>query len=106
MVGTAAAEIPIHGIVDIGVAWTRVRREQNDSRQDLSRLTIATLGNLLFEPSLLHRVPPIRRKALDGCDMFAGRSAQGRLARPNSIAFEDDRASAALANPASVLRAC
>src|SRR5262249_47821188 len=54
LVGTAAADVAVHGGIDLGVGGVRRFCQQRRRRHDLSRLTVTALRNLLGGPSLLY----------------------------------------------------
>src|SRR5713226_9991394 len=53
LVGAAAADIPRHRGVDVGVSGVRLLRQERCSRHDLARLAVAALDDLEIEPRLV-----------------------------------------------------
>src|SRR5271165_5532253 len=52
-IGPATADVAGHRVVDIGVRWMRVARQQRRSGHDLARLAVAALHDFVVEPGLL-----------------------------------------------------
>ena len=84
LIGSAAAQVAVHGFVDIGVGGIRSLGEQRRRGHDLTGLAVAALRHVLFDPGPLHRMAPsVGGKAFDGGDGFArhgSRSASRRSA--------------------------
>src|SRR5258708_16023042 len=61
LIRTAAADISLHGNIDIGIGGLGFAFEQGNSPHDLPRLAVAALRHLLFYPGFLHgfRLPAI-----------------------------------------------
>ena len=70
-VRAAATEISRQGIVDVGVSWRRIRREQRGGRHHLAGLTVAALRHPLLEPGPHDRMPSIASESLDCGDALA-----------------------------------
>lgn len=51
-VGSTAAEIPVHGLIDVLIGGVRVLGEQRDGRHNLTGLAIAALRDIHFDPRL------------------------------------------------------
>src|ERR1700687_6059383 len=68
LVGSAAADVAAHEVIDIGVGRVGLLGEQRDGGHDLSGLAIAALRDVFFDPGLLHRVAPVGGEAFDGGD--------------------------------------
>ena len=60
-IGTAAAQVAGHRLVDLGVARVGVGVQQGDGLHDLARLAVAALGDLFFDPGRLYGVERFRR---------------------------------------------
>src|SRR5256714_10099251 len=77
-VGAAAADIPRHRRVDVGVGRVRLRPQQRGSGHDLARLAVAALHDLHVQPGLL-RPLAARRLAhrLDGGEALARHGRYG-----------------------------
>ena len=53
VIGAAAADVAVHGEVDVAVRRLRHLGEEGDRRHDLARLAVAALGNLERDPGRL-----------------------------------------------------
>src|SRR5258708_26175343 len=53
LVGTATADVSGHHVVDIGIAWLRIRFQKCARGRDLPRLAVAALGYFSSEPRFL-----------------------------------------------------
>ena len=53
-IGSAAAEISGHGVINIGIGWIWVDREERSRAHHLPWLAVTALRNLHLEPSSLH----------------------------------------------------
>ena len=105
-IGAAATEMPIHGLHDGGVARRRVGPEQRHGSHDHAGRTVTALHRVVIEERLLHAIElPVRAETLDGLDAMTGERGGARRARANRFAIDEDRARAALALAAAVLRA-
>jgi hypothetical protein len=100
-VSTATANIASHSGVNVFVAGVFVFAEQCSSAHELTRLAIATLGNLVFDPSFLQRVGTSSAQAFDGADFLASSSADLGLARTDSFAVDMHGTCAAQASTAT-----
>src|SRR5215470_17880447 len=68
-VGAAAADVPTHRLLDIGIRRFRRLLEQGDRAHDLSALTIPALHDVLVNPCLLYCATyAVVFEALDGDD--------------------------------------
>src|SRR5258706_7879365 len=65
-IGSAAADVPRHRLVDIGVGGSRYRSEQRGGGHDLAGLAVAALDDLEIEPRLLDFLAD--RGGADGLD--------------------------------------
>lgn len=65
VVGTAAAEIPIHIGIDLIIGRFRILRQQGYSRHDLATLAVTALGHLFLHPGFLDGMEQLR-----GADAF------------------------------------
>ena len=100
--GATAANIG-ERLVDVGVGRFRRVLEQIGDRHDHAGLTVAALRHVMLDPSLLHfRQLAILREAFDRGDLFAAGGAGQDLARARRDAVDVNRASAALADTATV----
>src|SRR5690606_24030876 len=59
-----------HLRVDILIGGVRIAFEEGNRRHDLTRLAIATLWHIEFEPGLLDRMRPVLRNPLDRHDLL------------------------------------
>src|SRR5436190_18610728 len=53
LIGAAAADVAAHGFIDVGISGTRFLCQKRCRRHDLSRLAVAALRNIDFDPCLL-----------------------------------------------------
>src|SRR5262245_18406299 len=56
LIGPAAADISAHEVVDVGIGGIWLLGKKGGRGHDLPALTIATLWNVKFNPSLLDRM--------------------------------------------------
>src|SRR5262245_20118644 len=82
-IGSAAAQITAHGLIDVRIGGICLAREQRGGRHNLPRLAVAALRYIDFDPSPLHRMTHIRRKTFDRGDVLAG-NARNRCAARSS----------------------
>ena len=85
-VGPAAADVAGHGVIDLGVGGLGGLGEQRSRRHDLSRLAIAALRNVDFDPGALDGMTAGRGKAFDRCDVLSGHRRNRCDAAANCIA--------------------
>src|SRR5262249_13199040 len=77
-IGSAAADVAGHRVIDIGVGRMRIACEQGGGRHDLARLAVPALNDFALEPSLLNlaasRCPAncLDRRDLRGADSVDG----------------------------------
>src|SRR5712671_2985729 len=92
----AAADVPRHRLIDIGIRGRWYLREQRSGGHDLSGLAVAALHDLQIEPGLLHLLA-FRRLAdgLDGGDRMPDGSAHRHHASPPRASVEVHGAGAA-----------
>jgi len=100
-VGAAAANIPRHGCIDVGIAGFWIALQKRRGRHDLPRLTVTALGHVDLEPRFLHRVAAIPGKPLDGGNGLALDGAQGQHAGARRGAVDVHGAGAAQSHPAA-----
>ena len=105
LIGAAAADIAGQGGVDIGIRGLRVFPEERRGRHELSRHTIAALGNIQGNPGLLDRMAGIRGEAFDGDDFFAGGVGHRRHTGAHGLPVEMNGTGAALGDAAAVFGA-
>jgi len=104
-IGAAAAQIPIHGGVDIFIAGVRIFGEQRGRRHHLARLTITALCDVEFLPRHLDRVSAVRRKPFHRRNGLGSNRRNWRLTRRHGLAIQMHGARTALPDTAAVLRA-
>src|ERR1700733_14965376 len=105
-IGAAAADIPGHRCVDIGVVGLRRSGEQSCRRHDLAGLAIAALDDFEIEPGFLHFGAGLAgADALDRGDGLGADRTDGQQARAHRIAVDMNRACAALRDAAAEFRA-
>ena len=97
-VGHAAADTPGHHRINIPVGRIRVILQQGRRLHDLSRLTVAALRNLQFEPGSLQWMSAVRVEPLDRCDFGAHYGAHRCDARSRRASFYVHSASTAHTN--------
>jgi hypothetical protein len=104
-VGAAAADVPGHRYVNVGVIRMRVARKKRDCGHDLSGLAVAALHHLEIEPSSLDLSAGVRiPNGLDGHDGCIADAADGRYAGTDGGPIQMDRAGAAQGHAATKLR--
>src|SRR5436190_18526942 len=105
-VGSAAANVAGHGVIDIRVRWLWIFRKQCRRAHDLARLAVAALRHVLGDPGLLHGFADVTRADLfDRGHLLAGDSRHRRHAGTRRSAVDMHSASAALRDAATELRA-
>ena len=102
----AAAQVPAHRFVDVGVGRVRVLVEQGHGLHDLAGLAVPALGHVVVDPGLLDGVQLVTLgETIDGRDVLALDGAHGRDARPLGYTVDVAGAGAAEAQAAAVLQA-
>jgi hypothetical protein len=101
LVRAAAADISLHGNIDIGIAGFGIAPEQGDSAHDLSRLAVAALRHLLFHPGLLHGLRLFAIDAFYRRDLLTGYGGEREAAGPDGIPCQVHGTGAALGDPAA-----
>src|SRR5713226_2716306 len=95
-ISAAAADVPGHGGVDVGVGRFGLGGEQRGGGHDLAGLAIATLRNLELVPGLLNPFTGDGgANGLDRGDALVARCGNRRHARAHGLAVEVYRARAA-----------
>src|SRR3954468_4682631 len=105
-ISPAAADIPAHGVIDIGIRGMRITRQQRRRRHDLSGLTVAALHDFMIEPRFLDFCA--RRRSTDDfnrCDSGLINAVDRCDARPRRNAIDMYRAGAAQRRAATEFRA-
>src|SRR5258708_525005 len=105
-IGAAAANVPRHRLVDIGIGGSRYLHEQRTGGHDLPGLTVAALHDLEIEPGLLDLLA--RRgvaAGLDGSDGMADGGAHRHHAGSPGDAIQVHGAGAAQRGAAAELGA-
>src|SRR5262249_18959108 len=102
-VAPAAAHLPIHHLVGVGVARLRLLLEERAGRKDHPRLAVAALRDVLLDPGLLAAVRAVARQALDGGEALARRLGDRHLAGAHRAPVLEDGAGPADADAAAVL---
>ena len=92
MIGAAAADISVHGFIDVVVAGGADLSEKACRRHDLPGLAIAALGHVVFDPSLGHRRANFVLQTFYCGDLSARAIANLHLARPDAFTIKMDRA--------------
>src|SRR5262249_6111547 len=104
-IGPTPTEVAAHCVVNVGVGRARFLRQQTGCRHHLSRLAVATLWDLYFQPGLLHRMAQITRESFDRDDILPFGARHGSDAGPDCVAVEMNRAATTEGHPATILRA-
>ena len=103
-IGPAAAQISVHGRIDILVRRLGVLRQKRSRGHNLTGLTIAALRHVNLLPGYLQRVRTKRGQSFDGGNGGMRRAAHRRQAGTNRLAGEMDGTGATLTNATTVLR--
>jgi len=104
LVGSAAAYVATEDLVDIGIGWLRFLLQERRRGHDLAGLAVAALGHVVLDPSFLQRMVAVLGEALNGGHGLCADVTYGDLAALHLLAVEENGASAASADPASILR--
>src|ERR1700744_3106619 len=84
VVAATAADIPLHGDVDIGIGRFGVAVQESYRAHDLSRLTIAALRHLFVDPGFLYRLAlGVSGQTFDGRDLLSGHCGDRKAAGPD-----------------------
>jgi hypothetical protein len=94
-----------HGEVDLLIRGPSVGLQQRSGGHQHTRLTVAALGHLLGDPSLLKQMRPIVREPFDGRDRLAVGCGDRERTRPHRITIDMERAGSAPRDAAPELRA-
>ncbi len=73
-VSATAAEIAVHGGIDLLVGWLGSALQQGRGGHDLAGLAVAALGDIHVNPGLLERMRVVGREAFDGGDFLVSRA--------------------------------
>lgn len=103
-VSAAAAEVAVHGFIDVLVCRLGVPGEQSSGRHDLAGLAVTALGHVHFEPGLLQGSGVVGREAFERGDAVVGRGGERSEAGARGFAVEVNGAGAALADAAAIFR--
>jgi hypothetical protein len=103
---TASANVLGHRGIDLLVGWVGDCGEQLNCRHDLTRLTEATLRDVLIDPGLLHRMQFIAvGETFDGCDALTRDALDWKDAESDGVIADVTRARSANTHAATVFRA-
>src|ERR1700676_1632005 len=105
LVGSAAADIAAHEVVDVGVGRFGLLREQRDGGHDLSGLAVTALRDVFLDPGLLHGMAPVGRQAFDGRHLFPGDARYRGDTRAGGFSVEVHGPRSAQRHAAAELRA-
>src|SRR5579884_3590303 len=72
LIGSAAAEIAAHRLINFAVRGTWFARQQGGRGHDLAGLAVATLRDIHLDPGTLNRMGGVRRKTFDRHNGLAG----------------------------------
>jgi len=101
-VGAAAANVPRHRRVDIGIIGMRRRGQERRRRHDLAGLAIAALDHFQIQPSFLNpRADGRRADAFDRGNSAIADRADWQQTRAHRLAVEMHSAGAALRDAAT-----
>jgi hypothetical protein len=104
---TAAADVPLQGLDDVGRGWTGVFLKQGDAAHDQAGGAVGALKRAGIEEGLLDGMKlAVLLEAFDGEDGFASGVTDGELAGTARRAIDQHRAGATLTFAAAVLGAC
>ena len=105
LIRAAAADVALHGGVDLRVGRLGFRLQQGGRLHDLARLAVAALRHVAGLPCPLQGMVAVRAQAFDGRDALPRGAAHRRDATARRFAVNMDRASAAQSHAAAELRA-
>ncbi len=103
-IGGAAADIAVHGRIDVFVGRLGRFDEKGRCRHDLTGLAVTALGHLQFLPGGLNGLGCLAVNAFDGGDGCVADIFEHGLAGTDRHAVQMDRAGAALGNAATEFR--
>src|SRR5437764_14443464 len=106
LVGSAAAQVAIHRLGNLLIAWMGRLRQQRCCRHDLSSLAIATLRNLFGNPGLLQDMQAVGSQSFNGGNAFPSDLRDRSGARPYGRALHVYRARSAKAGTTAEFRSC
>ena len=95
LIGSAAADVALHGLVDVFVAGLGFFGEQRGGLHDLATLAVAALGDIAFAPGFLNGVIALGVEAFDRGDFLAYDGGHGSDATALGFAVDVDGACAA-----------
>jgi hypothetical protein len=104
-IGRAAADVAVHGEVDVAIGRRRIQSEQRRGAHDLAGLAVAALRHVERDPGLLHGGAFLAAEALDGRDLAVADRRYRQRTRAHRLAINVNRAGAALRYPAAVFGA-
>src|SRR5271169_6227958 len=101
LIGSAAAQIAVHGLGDLVVGGVRIFCEQRRGRHDLPRLAVAALRDFFCDPGLLQHVQTVGSEPFDRGDVLirglrdrSGAGAYGRSVEMYGAGAAQSRAAA------------
>lgn len=100
-VGAAAANVTLHGCVDIVVGWFRRLFQQGGCRHDLARLAVTALGYLVLDPRFLNGMIGVFGKALNGGNLLSRHGRNRNTAGTGRGTIEVNGTGSALGNAAA-----
>jgi hypothetical protein len=100
-IGSAAANIPVHGRSNIRGIWILDSREKFGRVHDLARLAETTLGNFLNQPGTSKGVLVFLEKPLQGKDARARSLTHTCHTRTDSLSVDENRTGPALSDAAA-----
>ena len=105
-VGATAADIAVHGVLDVVIGWTDVLLQDGDGGHDLAGGAVAALVTIVLDERDLHWMKVIGlADAFDRCDLVGAMHHGEGEARVNAAAVDVDRTGSALTMVAALLGA-
>src|SRR5688572_11288749 len=105
LIGSATADVAVHGGVDIGVGWFWFARQESGGSHDLAGLAVSALRHLFRDPGGLKRVCRRCGQSLDCSDFSSPHTGHSHAACADRVPVDVHGAGAALLKPAAELGA-
>src|SRR5919198_3343395 len=100
-VGGTAADIAVHGEIDVAVARLRRLAQQGDCAHHLSGLAVAALRDIAADPGALHSFGLAPAETFNGCHLSGTDRGDRQRARAQRPAVKKHRARTTLRNAAA-----
>src|ERR1700722_15355576 len=104
LIATAAADVAVHGVVDLLVGRRRSFRQQGGRLHDLAGLAVAALRHTYVSPGYLDRMFAFGVETFDCDHGFARYVRHGNSARADRVAVEMNRAGSTKRDAAAEFR--